>query len=160
MSCQSLFLFYVAYGPLPIALLGPAADVSFICLDDPAKEFGLLRVVGHRGPDAPHHGPSGRLEDAQVAGGLVGADRLLGVDHHGQEQEPLAKGHVSIMEDGLDSDRERLPADPALPSPDVAVMLPVQAGLLSLAVWADRASGPAYLFQVLNGFFVGVEGVE
>jgi hypothetical protein len=64
------------------------------------------------------------------------------------------------MEDCANSSRECPRAGPALPALASTVTAGVAAYRFTLAVGANWVAVPAYLFEVIDGLFLGLEGIK
>jgi hypothetical protein len=64
------------------------------------------------------------------------------------------------VKDGSDRDSERPRAGLALPSLRRPVAAGMPTDLFALAIWTDRLTAPAYLFQVFYSLILGFEGLE
>lgn len=92
------------------AVLGLAADIGFIGLDNAAGTTERAAGAVHGFTDAVTEEPSGLVGDADHTAHLRGAHALLGSGHDVNGQQPLVQGNVAALHDRAGADGELVAA--------------------------------------------------
>ncbi len=140
--------------PVPMLVLGEAADEGFIDLDNAAK---FANIRDHGRSDFVAHVPSRAIRaKAHVAVNLMRAHAFLANEHEMGDAKPVPQRLVSVLKDRADRDGEPISCRRAL----VALPMPFACGkVINGWVAAPRAMNatwpPTGLQIALAGIFIG-----